>query len=107
MNTMTNSPDRKVLHRDANELERLFVKHGFTKILSRCKSRIIVDEVFWPSKLTHPDTVREHGEIFSDESGIRAVVFHYTHSDGTIKRSIKRLLTDDADYQLSQPAAKY
>jgi hypothetical protein len=99
---MTNTPERRIEYKTADELDRLYHEHGFGKILADCHKRIIVDGSFHPTKPGHPKTIRERGEVFTDASGIRAVIFHYTHTDETMVCSIKRLMTDDADYRLPQ-----
>jgi len=101
---MTNTPERKIEYKTAEELDHLYNEHGFGKILADCDKRIIVDSEYHPNKIGHPKTVRERGEVFTDASGIlRAVAFHYMHSDGTAICNIKRLVVDGMDYRLPQP----
>jgi hypothetical protein len=99
---MTNTPERRIEYKTADELDHLYNEHGFGKILADCEKRIIVDGAFHPNKPGHRKTIGERGEVFVDATGIRAVVFHYTHSDGTAICSIKRLVTGDIDYRLPQ-----
>jgi hypothetical protein len=99
------TPHRQIHYVSASELEALYVEHQFDHVLANCGMRPILDEVFNPTKATHPGTVMERGAVYTDTTGLRAVIFHYTHSDGRIVRSIKRLVTDTIDYRLPQPAA--
>jgi hypothetical protein len=97
---MTNTPERKIEYKDRDQLDHLYEEHGFGRILADCQRRVIADGAFYPSKGSDHRTIKELGEVFTDASGIRAVIFHYTHSDGTVICSIKRLVTSDVDYRL-------
>lgn len=101
---MSDTPERKIEYRTPLELERLFVEHRFDNILAKCNRREIANGTFYLGKDMHPTTVGELGEVYTDDSGIRAVIFHYTHSDKSCIRSIKRLVADN-DYRLPQPSA--
>ena len=88
-----------------DELERLYSEHGIESEKAKWKSREIVDATFEHGKAGHWETIHERGEVFTDSSGIRAVVFHYKHSSGSWVRSIKRLVIGNVDYRLPQPNA--
>jgi hypothetical protein len=103
--TMTNPPERKVEYRMPNELEHLYSEHGIESEKAEWTRRNIVDATFEHGKAGHWETIHERGEVFTDASGIRAVIFHYKHSDGRSVRSIKRLVVGDVDYRLPQPNA--
>jgi hypothetical protein len=101
---MTDAPELKIVYKTSLELEQLFVEHQFEGVLGKCNRREIVNGTFYLGKHMHPTTVREIGEVYKDGTGVRAVIFHYIHSDKTSVRSIKRLVADN-DYRLPQPDA--
>jgi hypothetical protein len=102
---MTITPNRQIVHRDSLELKTLFEGPKFQEICASGKIRLTETRHFPTGKPGHDETLEEWGEVYSDSTGIRAVVFYYRQSSGQTIRSIKRVVTDTEDNRLPMPNA--
>lgn len=74
-------------------------------MLDACKKRLTEMRTFCAGKPGHEETIEEWGEVYTDDTGIRAVIFYYRHSTGNVVRSVKRLVKGKIDYRLPMPNA--
>ncbi len=63
-------------------------------MLAICEPILICDEQYAEGGLIHPDTIRIRGLKFRPEGRTCAVIFYYTHLNGSVTRSIRMLLID-------------
>ena len=95
---MTNSPDKhEIQYRNPSELNEILEASEFQKVLDVCKRRPTETRTFCAGKPGHQETIEEWGEVHTDGTGVRAVIFYYRHSTGIIIRSIKRLVTETSN----------
>jgi hypothetical protein len=99
---MTKSPERTIVTVPRDELERLYVKHGFGGLVASCKTLTICHERYGERRNRHPNTVEMLGLKYRLNGRTIAVIFHYTHNDGTRTRSIRMLLIDDVIHKAPQ-----
>ncbi|HEY6445931.1 MAG TPA: hypothetical protein VIY53_05680 [Acidobacteriaceae bacterium] len=99
------TPQKEIQYLSSPELAALYADQDFDRIIEACTERVIVEEEFAPNQLMHPGTIKERGAVYTDATGIRAVIFYYKQSDGHTVRSIKRLVTSAGDFRLPQPTA--
>jgi hypothetical protein len=81
-----------------DELESLYARHGFEDMLAICEPIVICDEHYAEDSLVHPDTIRIRGLKFRPGGRTCAVIFYYTHLDGSVTLSIRMLLIDSVPY---------
>jgi hypothetical protein len=84
-----------------DELESLFVQHGFESLIATCVPIVVCDEQFAEDNLVHQDTIRIRGLKYRPEGRTCAVIFYYTHRNGTVTRSIRMLLINDVPHIVS------
>jgi hypothetical protein len=105
---MTDSPKKSkpILYSDPARLSKVFESPAYQNIHDGCKVRRTAHREFSGIvKPGHEGTIEEWGEIHTDSTGLRAIIFYYLHSDGTKIRSIKRLIDAENDYRIQFPSA--
>ncbi len=87
-------PAFETCNRTSKELDALFIEHNLSERLSMCHCE--TQQKYYPNDPRHPDTIEEKRQWYSDENGATvAVIFYYTHRNGSITRHIRTLTIGD------------
>ncbi len=81
------------------EFEALYVEHDFDAILPHCETYIIEDRYYPDGHPSQPGTIQKHGKKYRLNGETVAVVFYYTHANGTVTKHFRMLRVDGVTYR--------